>query len=96
MKPSNQSPQAQSPQATTSDFKTQKWDSVQESGCYVCNDTGQLLRVPTGAVGNKQNPQIEILGSDGSVAVTRLSADVGLGIPELRTLAKSASVSAKF
>lgn len=89
-------PSSHTPQATSSEFKTQKWDSVQESGCYVCNDTGQLLRVPTGAIGNKQSPQIEILGSNGPVAVTRLSADVRLGIPELRTLAKSASVSAKF
>lgn len=91
MKPPNQTPQA--PGAA---FKTQKWNSVQEPGCYVCNETGQLLRVPSGAEGSKQNPKIEILGSEGSVAVTRLSADARLGIPELRTLAKSASVTAKF
>lgn len=77
-------------------FTAQKWDTVKEPGCYVCNDTGRLLRLPAEAVKNQGHPIVEYLGPKGPSAVTRLTGDPRLALPELRTLAGTAKIKPQF
>lgn len=80
----------------TRKFTAQDWNTVKEPGCYVCNDTGRLLRVPTEAVKNQQHPIVEYFGPKGPSPVTRLSEDPQLAIPALRTLAGTAKIKPQF
>ena len=77
-------------------FAAQDWNTVKDPGCYICNDTGRLLRVPEEAVRNQSHPIVEYFGPKGPSPVTRLSNDPRLAVPDLRTLAGTAKIKAQF
>jgi len=48
------------------------FDSIQQPGCYVCNWSGHLLRVPEDGVAAGRSPLVNIIGTD-PLFVTMLS-----------------------
>ncbi|HEU4396059.1 MAG TPA: hypothetical protein VFS92_10875 [Planctomycetota bacterium] len=75
---------------------SQLWNSVNQPGSYVCNDTGRLLRVPASGLKDGITPLIEFVGPQGPSKVTRLSPDPLLPIADLRTMATAASIKPQF
>jgi hypothetical protein len=72
------------------------WNTVNQPGAYVCNDTGRLLRVHANGVKEGTCPIVEFIGPNGSPMVTRLSENPGLPIAELRTICAGTTVKAQF
>ena len=75
---------------------SQPWNTVNQAGSYVCNETGRLLRVPASALGPDKKPTIEFSGPHGSPNVTRLSTDPKSPIGELRTTCGSTDIKPQF
>jgi hypothetical protein len=72
------------------------WNLVNQPGCYVCNDTGRLFRVPASALGWAGTPNIQVLGPQGPSRVTRVSTNSTLPIEELRLLSAGVLIKPQF
>jgi len=48
------------------------FDSVQDPGCYICNWSGHLLRVPEDGIAPGRSPLINIVGNE-PLFVTKIS-----------------------
>lgn len=73
------------------------WNRVNEPGCYVCNDTGRLIRAPASAFDREtHSPIVELSGPEGPTMVTRISTDARQPVEELRKLASNARINPQF
>ena len=72
------------------------WNNVNQPGCYVCNVTGRLLRVPVSGLKEGNTPVIEFLGPQGPSRVTRISDDPCLPLADLRLKSTAASGAPQF
>ena len=71
----------------TKGFGTQvPYDSINEPGCYVCNWTGHLLRVPEDAIKPGRSPLMSITDV-GPLFVTKLCSDPFIPVSKARLLA---------
>ncbi len=65
---------------------TMPFESIQEPGCYVCNWSGHLLRVPEDGVSPGRSPVINMVGSD-PLFVTKISDNPFIPVTKAKMLA---------
>ena len=71
------------------------FEAINEPGCYICNWSGHLLRVPEDAVKPGRSPVINIKGGEPRF-VTRISRDPYVQITKARLLAADCDVVVNF
>ena len=71
------------------------FEAINEPGCYICNWSGHLLRVPEDAVKPGRSPVISIKGGE-PLFVTRISRDPYVQITKARLLAADCDVVVNF
>ena len=77
-------------------FGTQTpFESLNEPGCYICNWSGHLLRVPEDAIKPGRSPLISIRGRE-NLFVTKISTDPYVPVSKARMLAADCDVSVNF
>ena len=62
------------------------FENIQEPGCYICNWSGHLLRVPEDGVAPGRSPLINIVGID-RLFVTKISDNPYITITKAKMLA---------
>ena len=62
------------------------YDCINEPGCYVCNWTGHLLRVPEDAIKPGRSPLMSITGNC-ALFVTKICCDPFIPVSKARLLA---------
>ncbi len=81
---------------TNAGFGTQiPFDSVDQPGCYVCNWSGHLLRVPEDGVASGRSPLINILGHQ-PLFVTKINENPFIPVTKARLLAANCDVAVNF
>jgi hypothetical protein len=80
---------------TTYNRENVPYDQVNWPGCYVCNDTGNLYRVPDDSLAAGRSPLIAIV-SKTPMMMTRISDDPWLPISKARQLAADADLYINF
>lgn len=81
---------------TNRGFGTQiPFDAIDEPGCYVCNWSGHLLRVPEDGVKPGRSPMINMSG-DAPLFVTRISENPYIPLSKARLLAADCDVAVRF
>jgi len=77
-------------------FGTQiPFEAINDPGCYVCNWSGHLIRVPDDAVKPGRSPLLSIRGQE-QLFVTRISTDPFIPLSKARMLAADCDVSVNF
>lgn len=74
---------------------TVPFSSICEPGCYVCNWSGHLVRVPEDAVAAGRSPLINIVGPE-PLFVTKLSDNPYIPVTKARLLACNADCHVNF
>ncbi len=75
--------------------QTMPFSNISEPGCYVCNWSGHLLRVPEDAVAPGRSPLISVVGPE-PLFVTKISANPFESITKAKLLACNADVHVNF
>ncbi len=77
-------------------FGTQiPFESITNPGCYICNWSGHLLRIPEDALKPGRSPVLNIKGAD-TLFVTKISTDPFLPVTKARMLAADCDVVVNF
>ncbi len=77
-------------------FGTQlPFESINEWGCYVCNWSGHLLRIPPDAIKRGHSPLISIKSTE-TLFVTKLCNDPYIPVSKARMLAADCDVVVNF
>ncbi len=71
------------------------FESIHQPGCYVCNWTGHLLRVPEDAIKPGRSPLMNMIGTR-PLFVTKISADPFIQVSKARMLAANYDVPVNF
>ena len=71
------------------------FEAINEPGCYICNWSGHLLRVPGDGVAPGRSPLICILGT-GPLYVTKISDNPYIPVTKARLLAANCDVGVDF
>lgn len=71
------------------------FDQINEPGCYICNWTGHLLRVPEDGVAPGRSPLINMIGHD-PLFVTKISDNPYIPVTKARLLAANWDVCVNF
>lgn len=71
------------------------FESIQEPGCYICNWSGHLLRVPEDGVAPGRSPLVNIIGSE-PLFVTKLSDNPFITITKAKMIASNLDCSVNF
>lgn len=71
------------------------FDSIDAPGCYVCNWSGHLLRVPEDGVAAGRSPLMNIVGPD-ALFVTKIADNPFVPLTKARLLASNIDVSVNF
>ena len=71
------------------------FESINEPGCYVCNWTGHLMRVPEDAIKPGRSPLMSITGTE-PLFVTKISCEPFLAISKAKMLAADYDVVVNF
>ena len=80
----------------TNGYGTQiPFGAINEPGCYICNWSGHLLRVPDDAIKPGRSPVINMVGCD-QLFVTRISNDPFVPVTKARMLAANCDVTVNF
>jgi len=69
--------------------------SINEPGCYVCNWSGHLVRVPEDGIAPGRSPLINIVGPD-QLFVTKISDNPYIPLTKARMLAANFDVATNF
>jgi hypothetical protein len=80
---------------TASVGATMPFESIQEPGCYICNWTGHLLRVPEDGVAPGRSPLLNILGAE-PLVVTKISENPYLTVTKAKMIAANIDVNVNF
>ncbi len=75
--------------------QTLPWSSISEPGCYVCNWSGHLLRVPDDAIASGRSPLINMIGCE-PLFVTKISNNPFVSVTKAKLLACNADVHVNF
>ncbi len=77
-------------------FGTQTpFESINEPGCYICNWSGHLLRVPEDAIKPGRSPLMSIRGHE-KLFVTKISWDPYVPVSKARMLAADCDTPVNF
>ena len=71
------------------------FDAINEPGCYVCNWSGHLMRVPDDGVAAGRSPLLNIIGRD-PLFVTKISDNPYIPVTKARMLAANWDVAVNF
>ena len=71
------------------------FEAINQPGCYVCNWSGHLLRVPEDGVAPGRSPLINIVGHD-QLFVTKISNNPFVTLTKARMLASNCDVAVNF
>ena len=71
------------------------FEAINEPGCYVCNWSGHLLRVPNDAIQLGRSPLLSITGID-TPFVTRINGDPFVPVTRARMLAADLDITVNF
>jgi len=82
-------------QNCTSAGTTIPFESIQEPGCYICNWSGHLLRVPEDGVAAGRSPLISIVGGE-PLFVTKLSENPFITLTKAKMIASNLDCSVNF
>ena len=74
---------------------TVPFDSINEPGCYVCNWSGHLLRVPEDGVAPGRSPLINIVGHD-PLYVTKISDNPFITLTKAKMVASNLDINVNF
>ena len=69
--------------------------NIQDPGCYVCNWSGHLLRVPEDGVAPGRSPLINIIGHE-PLFVTKICDDPYIPVTKARLLASNFDIMVNF
>ena len=71
------------------------FEGINDAGCYVCNWSGHLLRVPEDAIKPGRSPLMCITGNE-PLFVTKISEDPYVAISKARLLAANCDLCVNF
>ena len=71
------------------------FEAINEPGCYVCNWSGHLLRIPEDAVKPGRSPVLALKGLE-TLYVTKLCNDPYVPVTKARMLAADCDVAVNF
>lgn len=71
------------------------FESLQEPGCYVCNWSGHLLRVPPDGVAPGRSPVISIFGTE-PLFVTKISDNPYIPVTKAKMVASNLDCNVNF
>jgi len=71
------------------------FESVNQPGCYVCNWSGHLLRVPEDGIKPGRSPLLSIKGQE-TLFVTKICGDPFIPVSKARMLAADCDVAVNF
>ena len=80
---------------TQGDLKIVNFNEITQQGCYVLLDTGQLVRVPTRAIGLELKPTITI-HQQGITRAALLTDNDAEMVPTLRDIALNNAIKPNF
>lgn len=81
---------------TTTGFGTQlPFDAINEPGCYICNWSGHLVRVPADGVKPGRSPLMTFRANE-PLFVTKISGDPFIPLSKARMLAADCDVAVNF
>ena len=72
-----------------------RFESIQEPGCYICNWSGHLLRIPEDGVAPGRSPLVNLVGIE-PLYVTKLSENPFVTLTKARMLASNFDISVNF
>ena len=88
-------------QTTTNyDNNTPVWtkvpfEAINEPGCYICNWSGHLLRVPEDGVAPGRSPLINVIGAE-PLYVTKISDNPYIPLTKARMVACNYDINVNF
>ena len=71
------------------------FEGINEPGCYVCNWSGHLLRVPEDGVAAGRSPLINVIGPE-PLYVTKISDSPFIPLTKARMLACNCDINVNF
>ena len=71
------------------------FDQINEPGCYICNWSGHLLRIPQDGIQPGRSPLMSIIGHE-PVFVTKISENPYIPLTKARLLAANWDVNVNF
>ena len=71
------------------------FDHINEPGCYICNWSGHLLRVPPDGIAPGRSPLMNFVGRK-TLYVTKVGNDPFMGVTKARLLAANADLDVQF
>ncbi len=71
------------------------FDQINEPGCYVCNWSGHLCRIPEDAIAAGRSPLLNIVGQN-PLFVTKISANPFVPVTKARLLAANCDLNVSF
>ena len=71
------------------------FSSINEPGCYICNWSGHLLRIPEDGVAPGRSPLINLIGTN-PLFVTKLSDNPFITVTKARTIASNLDCAVNF
>ncbi len=71
------------------------FEAINQPGCYICNWSGHLLRVPEDGVAPGRSPLLSIIGQQ-PLFVTKISDNPFIPVTKARMLAANCDVAVNF
>ena len=71
------------------------FDCIQQPGCYVCNWSGHLLRVPEDGLAAGRSPLISLIGGE-PLFVTKISDNPFVTLTKAKVIASNLDVAVNF
>ena len=84
-----------SSEGTTQFGTTVPFESIKEPGCYICNWSGHLMRVPEDGVAPGRSPLINIVGPE-PLFVTKISENPYIPLTKAKMLACNCDIAVNF
>ncbi len=71
------------------------FESINEPGCYVCNWSGHLVRVPEDGVAPGRSPLINVIGPE-TLFVTKISDNPFITLTKAKMIASNLDINVNF
>jgi hypothetical protein len=71
------------------------FENISQPGCYICNWTGHLMRVPPDGVAPGRSPLLNMVGRE-PLYVTKLADDPYIPVTKARMIASNYDIAVNF
>jgi len=71
------------------------FEAINEPGCYICNWSGHLLRVPEDGVAPGRSPLINVIGPE-QLFVTKISDNPFITLTKAKMIASNLDINVNF